>query len=51
MHYIVWILLIAFVFMLSYSPRTGKLTKFFVSPVVDAPREAQSNSNSIEPSE
>ena len=49
-----WLLLLGLLFMITYNPRTGNLTKYFGSEVSvegNASRETQSNRNSDEHSE
>lgn len=51
MNYLKWGVILFILFMISYTPRTGKLGKFFVAPITDASRAPQSNSDTNEYSE
>jgi hypothetical protein len=54
MHWILWAILACFVFLATYNPRTGNLTKYFapeVSVEGNASRAPQSDSNTDEQGE
>lgn len=47
MHWIIWAILACLVFLASYNPRTGSVTKYFVDPAPE-PRKYFAQKTSVE---